>query len=268
MMIKCLRALVLAVVIVSAVPGVAPAGHEMSLGAGVGVAPDYEGSENYQAVPLLMFKSRCDSGRYFEFNGLGLRFNAVPSRRYNLGPIVRYRMARDDVENRNVDALRDVDAALEGGVFASVSHRNVQVGLQWVHDLVDGHGGHLTTPSLGYRWKLSQAFSIVPSVSATYASKQYMHTYFGVDARNRGGNTVYPDYRAGSGWKDLGANVMASYDLNDKWGITALASYSRLQGDAKTSPLVRGDEGRAGQFFGGLMLSYAFGKRPEPNGEP
>lgn len=268
MLTKVFWSLTLAVLVVAAVPGAVRAGHELSIGAGAGVAPDYEGAEDYQAIPLLMFKAQCDSGRYLEFAGLGLRFNAVPSRSYSLGPILRYRMARTDVENRNVDALRDVDAALEGGVFAGISHRSLQFGLQWVHDLTDGHGGHLTTPSVGYRWKLSEALSIVPSVSATYASKQYMQSYFGVDANNRGSNALYPDYRAGSGWKDTSLNVMANYRLNDKWGVTVLASCSRLQGDAKDSPLVSGQEGRAEQFFGGLMLGYTFGSDSAPVSKP
>jgi len=179
----------------------------------------------------------------------------LPSKTVSLGPILHYRMERDDVDNDNVDALKNVDAALEGGLFARISYRDVQLGLQWLCDLSDGHDGHLTTPSLGYRWQVDEKLTILPTVSATYASKEYMQSYFGVDAQNRGANTAYPDFRAGSGWKDAGVNVTANYQLNDNWGVTALASYSRLLDDAKHSPLVDGD-GRADQVFGGLMLTY------------
>lgn len=237
-----------------AAPAAALAAHEVTLGAGVGVGPDYEGAENYRAVPLLYARAKCDSGRFVEFTGRSLKLNALPSRSYTFGPVLQYRWERGDVENDHVDALKNVDAALEGGVFAGADYHGLQLGVQWVHDLVDSHGGHLTTPSLGYRWRLSETLTLVPSVHATYASGAYMHTYFGVDADNAGASGYAP-YRARAGWKDAGISLAASYRLGDRWGISARAGFSRLQGDAKDSPLVADQEGRTEQFFGGLMLT-------------
>jgi outer membrane protein len=240
-----------------AIPGMSLANQKMSVGVGIGMAPDYEGSEDYTAVPLLMLRAKDESGRFVEFTGKILRLNVLPSKTASLGPVLHYRMERDDVDNDNVDALKQVDAALEGGIFARISYRSIQFGLQWLCDLSDGHDGYLTTPSLGYRWQVDEKLTILPTVSATYASKEYMQSYFGIDARNRGTNTVYPDYRAGAGWKDAGVNLTITYQLNDNWGTTALASYSRLLNDAKNSPLVDVD-GRADQLFGGLLLTYEF----------
>lgn len=47
-----------------AAPGMALASQEMSVGVGIGMAPDYEGSEDYTAVPLLMLRAKYESGRF------------------------------------------------------------------------------------------------------------------------------------------------------------------------------------------------------------
>ena len=76
-----------------AAPAAALAGHEVTLGAGagVGVGPDYEGAENYRAVPLLYIRAKCVSGRFLEFTGRSLKLNALTNRSYTFGPVLQHR---------------------------------------------------------------------------------------------------------------------------------------------------------------------------------
>jgi outer membrane scaffolding protein for murein synthesis (MipA/OmpV family) len=51
---------------------------EVAIGGGVGVAPDYEGSDDHKAVPLPFASVRQDNGRFVELVGNTLRANLWP----------------------------------------------------------------------------------------------------------------------------------------------------------------------------------------------
>ena len=57
------------------------------LAAGALAVPDYEGSEDYQAAPLIGARLGYDT-YYLEIQGLGLRANLSPFSRWEFGPIV------------------------------------------------------------------------------------------------------------------------------------------------------------------------------------
>ena len=227
---------------------------EHKVGLGFGFAPDYEGSDDSQGIPMLMLKGKYDSGRSFTLTGTNLRVNLVPSRQYSFGPILNYRHGRDDVENDQVDAMKDIDDALELGLYGMVDVNNFMLGAEFLADVSDEHDGMLGKISLGYRWKAASSLTIVPTAFSTYADGDYMETYFGINAGNRGTSTL-PNYSADSGFKDVGISLAADYALTEQWGISGLLAYSALLNDAKDSPIVD-DEGNDKQMTFGLMGTY------------
>ena len=230
-----------------------------SLGVGVGVTPDYEGSEDHQVIPMLMLSGRYDSGRSFSLAGPKLKVDLLPNRNYSIGPVVNYNMGRSDVDNSQVDAMKDIDGTLEAGVWCGINYNNWNFGLELLKDILDEHSGMRVQASAGYRWKATDQLSIIPGVSFTYADEDYMQTFFGVKSSNRGGSTL-PDYSADSGLKDVGAKILANYTPWVKWGLTTILSYTMLLNDAKDSPLVDG-QGDDKQMFFGLMATYSWGQR-------
>jgi outer membrane protein len=232
---------------------------EHKVGLGVGVAPDYEGSDDYQAIPMLMLKGNYDSGRSFSLMGTNLRVNFVPSREYSFGPLLNYRQERDDVDNDRVDAMKDIDAAFEAGVFGGVDIDSWQLGAELLADVSDEHDGMLAKVSVGYRWKAAPDLTIIPKVSTTYADDNYMDTYFGVNSGNRGSSHL-PDFEADSGLKDVGFSLAVDYTPWAQWGISGILSYSALLNDAKDSPIVD-DEGDDKQMYFGLMGTYRWGNQ-------
>ena len=227
---------------------------EHSIGLGVGSVPDYEGSEDNQAVPLLMLKGKYDSGRSFSLQGTNLKVNVVPSKTYSFGPVLNYRMERDDVENDKVDAMKDIDAATELGVYGAVDINSWLLGVEFLADVSDEHDGMLTQVSAGYRWKAANNLSILPKVFTTYADDDYMDTYFGVNPGNKGSSGL-PNYEADGGFKDVGLSLVVDYTPWEHWGVMGLLSYSALLDDAKDSPLVD-EEGDDKQMSIGLMGTY------------
>ena len=229
------------------------------VGLGAGMAPDYEGSEDNTGVPLFLFQHNYDSGRFFKLNGPKLKVNLLADKQVNLGPVLNYRFERDDVDNDRVDDMDKVDAAFEAGVFGGVNFNNVLLGLELLADVSDEHDGYLAELSAGYRWQAMPALSVTPTLFLTYADDDYMDTYFGVNAGNRGSNlpSSLPDYSADSGLKDVGLNLVAHYTPWEQWGIMGMFSYKALLNDAKDSPLVD-DEGDKNQYKASVAVSYSF----------
>ena len=231
---------------------------EHTVGLGFGSAPDYEGSEDYQSVPMVMLRGNYDSGRSFTLMGPNLRVNVVPSRSYKFGPVFNYRQGRDDVDNNRVDAMKDIDGAFEAGVYGAIDINNVLLGAEVLTDVSNEHDGMLSKVSIGYRWKAAPSLMIIPNLFTTYADSDYMDTYFGVNAGNRGTSGL-PDFKADSGFKDYGVNLAVDYTPWEHWGISGVLAYSVLLNDAKDSPIVDmvGDDK---QMFFGLMGTYRWGK--------
>ena len=230
-------------------------GWRTAVGAGIAAAPDYEGSDDYIPEPLLF--ARVQKGaRYLSLEGTTLRANLAPGSRLETGPLVRYRFSRGGVRNNRVDAFEHVDAALEVGGFVTLKLDPLSVGLEASQDIAGAHSGFQVLGKADYAADLTSVLSTRAGVFTTYASHDYMDTYFGVsgaDARRSG----LDRYEAGAGFKDVGLELGLTYTITEQWSLSAIGRYARLLGDAADSPIVD-DEGSANQLFGGLSIGYRF----------
>ncbi len=232
------------------------------IAAGVGVTPDYEGSSDYEPVPLIIGQIEAfDLG--FEFQGLTARLNVRPDAAFQFGPVVSFRPGRDDVSNDTVDELSDIDDAVEvGGFFRYVlddlfrSGDELELGVEVLADVGDAHEGLTAGLSLGYAMTFGERWRVGLDTGATYATDDYMQTYFGIDAVDAGRSGL-PVFDADAGFKDVGVGATLSYNFSERWGAFGRVAYTRLIGDAADSPVVD-DEGSADQFFAGLAISYRF----------
>lgn len=225
------------------------------VGAGGGFVPEYEGSEDYEPVPYATL--RAERGPYWvALTGPELRANVLSYESLQLGPLVRYQGERGDVSNDAVDALEDVDAAVEVGVFAEIDLDGWLVEASAMQDVGGGHGGFLADLGVGYRFAVSEALNLRVLASTSYASGGYMSAYFGVD-RADAGRSGLDEHEADAGLKDVGLSVQARYALTERWSLRGSVGYTRLLGDAADSPIVD-DEGSADQVRGILGLAYAF----------
>jgi outer membrane protein len=232
------------------------------LAAGALAVPDYEGSEDYQAVPLIAGKLGYDS-YYLEIQGPELRANVSPFPGWEFGPLVGMRSGRDDVENDRVDALRSIDDSVEVGGFIKVSlyqlvHPTDELafGMEVKTGLSDDSKG--TTVSLGPTYSFSplERLRLGLGISATFADGDYTDTYFSIDGADalRSGLSSFD---AGGGLKDIGISLDVGYQLTEHWGVMGFAGYTQLVGDAADSPIVD-DEGSAGQGMIGVGVMYQF----------
>ena len=229
---------------------------DISIGGGAGIAPDYEGSNDYEFVPIPFANLAFDNGMFVNVQGLTAKANLIPSKIWRLGPMYNYRGSRSDVDNNRVDQMQNVSDAHEIGGFAGFDYKNWFVFLEYLADMGDAHDGWLGTARGGYNWPASESWTLSFGLSATYADDDYMSTYFGVSGRDSDRSGLRKD-DADSGLKDVGFDLGILCQFTENWGGRLLGSYNLLVGDADESSPVT-DEGSKHQLFGGLLVVYTF----------
>lgn len=227
-----------------------------SIGLGVGMVPDYEGSDDYTVVPLLYGRYSYGNGAYVQLQGAELKWNIVNDK-VEFGPLLQYRRERNDVDSKQVQKMDKVDAAVAAGFFVTGKVNQWSASLKFATDVSGDDTGFTATLGGDYQAKMSEKLRMTFGLSTTYASTDYMETYFQIDNGNRG-NTTLKNYNANDGeFKDVGLHMVANYSLNSNWSIVGNLGYKRLVGDAEDSPIVD-DAGSADQFFIGATALYTF----------
>lgn len=227
---------------------------KFTLGLGALVVPDYIGSDDYTFAPVPVARATYDN--YFvEVRGLALRANVLNNKWFHMGPVIRGDLGRDDVNNRRVDDLPDVDPSAEIGAFARLQAKGWFLGLEAAQDVASGHGGLLVTWGAGKRFQLAERMGLTIAGGMTWADKNYMDSNFSVGRlETRSGLKMF---QAGNSLRDASASITYTWGFAPNWGLGVILSYARLSGDAADSP-VTDDEGSANQLVGGAIVSYTF----------
>lgn len=249
-------------------PGVAQSQKPPSEGwrFGVGVAsiynPLYEGDNEYgfSIVPDVRVKY---GKHFFSSIGEGTGWKFQPSKKWELGPIARYKFSRSEEkepspfqvsgETDDLNGLGDVSGAAEVGGFLIYKPF---VFLSSRLELRKGFGGHSgfladSSVSLGQKWgPVIQKFGL----SVRYASRNYMTTYFGVSAE-QSGRSGLAEYSPDGGLRSVGLSSLSIYPVKYPWTIVGIANARMLQHEIARSSLVQ-TRGRPQQYFVGISLSY------------
>jgi outer membrane protein len=237
-------ALALSLLCAALTPAEAQDGPRNLLALGAISVPDYEGSADKTAAPLLL--GRLDFGTYgsLRLAGAGLQYNLLgPKSEWAFGPVLSFRAARDaDVDDEVVKRLREVDAATEFGFFVEYSLADTFSKGDRLAFGLEAKGGKGSQFSLGLSYQVAKLAGLQFGFDAraVFANDRYMDTYFSVD-----------------GLKSVSLGLNASYDLSTEWTVIGRVGVSRLMGDARDSPIVqlRGD---ANAVSAGLAVGYRF----------
>jgi outer membrane protein len=255
MVLSVLFILAYGMFLLAAIPVTARA-TDVSLGAGLGLAPDYEGSEDYEAVPIPYVSVVWSNHMAIELLGSKAKLNLIPSPNWKGGLIGEYIPERDNVDNNQVDRLETVDTSIMLGGFFGFEIDNWSASIEAMQDVADGNDGAIIRLNGGYKIPIDQTLNLSLGAFTTWADDDYMEAYFGIDGADSARSGL-STYNADSGFKDLGLNVLASFKPWENWGFMGLATYKRLIGDAEDSPVVD-DEGDANQFVVGVLVFYRF----------
>lgn len=248
--------------------------NSLVLGLGGGIAPEYEGADDYGFQPGGVIQGKVD-GFDFQVRGPNIYVDLLrdaPESRWNLiaGPVAQVRFernSRNDIDDPRVAALGTRDTAVELGGYVGIGRKGFLIppasltfDLAFVRDVAGAHDSFILTPGVALSSPLSQRSFARLGVTADYVGKGYGRTYFDVAALPNPG--ALPAYATrGSGLKSIGTTFLLTHDLggdNRKgWALFGLAGYKRLLGQYARSPIVR-DAGSADQFLGIAGIAYAF----------
>jgi MipA family protein len=243
------------------------------IGVGIGVAPDYDGSDDYRLIPGGIAQGRV-GGFDFAVRGPSLTIDMVPDGRdgglnFIAGPVIQGRFERsNDIEDDRVALLGEKDVALElggevgfaiPGAFGNPGILRMTVSA--VHDVTDVHDSFLITPRVSYLAPIADKTVALLGLSTTYVGEGYGKTYFDVPAIVSTDPTLAAYSLEDEGFKDVGANLMLMRQLSGEpgrgWSIFAMAGYTRLLGKYADSPIVA-DAGDRDTAIGLIGLAYRF----------
>ena len=230
-----------------------------TVGLGVAMVPQYEGSKDYNVAPAPYFRAQMPTGQYLELIGGTLTANLVEDHTWQAGPLLRYRGERNpaDIDNYYVKKYTNkVDAAVELGGFVGFQANQWNARFDMAQDVADGHKGLLATLSGGYTYLITKDASVGLNLSTTYASSDYMHAYFNT-SDNFNSPLITHTYTADAGIKDVSASVTGRFRLDNNWGLIGAVRFTELSNGAADSPVVKND-GSSSQMIAAVLATYTF----------
>ena len=242
-----------------------------TIAAGGAYIPDYEGSDDYRLIPAAAIRGRV-SGISFFTRATYLYLDVIPRGAgkldFDLGPIAGARLNRTGkIRDDFVDRLPDRKTAIEVGGFVGLTFHGLtnpydalSLRLDVVTDVANAHQSTLFTPTLDFGTPLSRTTYVGASLSADFVAGKYADYYFGITPAESLASAL-PAHNPSGGMKNwkvgLLANQSLSGDLLHGLSLFGTASYARLTGDFKRSPIVS-QRGSASQWLGALGLAYSF----------
>ena len=243
----------------------------VTIGAGAGIVADYEGSDDYRFIPAVAARGRIGGISFFT-RGTYVYVDVIPRGagkiEFDAGPIVGVRLNRTGkIKDDFVDRLPERDAAIEVGGFVGITAHGLtnpydalSFRVDVVKDVANGHESTVISPAIDFGTPLSRTTYVGASLSADFVANRYADRYFSVTPGEAlaSGLRAFDADGGFKGWKaGLLANQSLSGDLTGGLSLFGTASYGRLAGDFKRSPIVA-DRGSASQWFGAIGLGYTF----------
>ena len=205
-----------------------------TLGLGVVHAPVYEGSDETQtrALPMLSYRN----GRFFAGALGGVGYNFSNSQHVQFGPVMSYRLGRDESDADRLRGLGDIDGGADVGGFVRWNlkpfslHASVKQGVSG-----DVKGTQLRV-GMGYGMALSQKDRLMFDASLDWADSELMQTYYGVNAV-QSANSGLSAYSASSGVRRYGVGAIWMHSFTQQWFSSVSLGVYRLGSGAADSPI-------------------------------
>jgi outer membrane protein len=222
----------------------------LEIGAGAAMRPAYEGAKGYEFNPAGFMTLH-----YLWLPGLGNVKSDRAREGFFIAPSFRYVYERDSDDHPELRGLGTIDAAFEIGG---------KVGYEWslfrswlaVRQGFGGHKGVVVETGIDFRFRPSAVTEFTVGPRASFATSEYMKTYFGVTTleSNLSGLTAY---NPGGGIKGAGLEATGRYEFTPQWSLVGSVVYERLIGDAAASPVVK--LGNENQLAAKLGVTRKFG---------
>lgn len=204
-----------------------------ALGVGAGISPRYPGSDAYRAhvFPAIHL---AYGPVFFGIGGLGM--NLYRAQGWRVGVNVMPSRGRDESDDPHLRGLGDVDRTVRGGAFAVYYREGYLARFGVSTDIGGNHQGTVVRFDVYARRPLGEGVVLFAGPGLTWADRNYTQTFFGVTAAQSAASGL-PQFDAGAGVASARLSAGAIYRLAPRWRLLSSYSYSRLTGDAGSSPI-------------------------------
>ncbi len=238
---------------------------------GVGQAPDYSGSDDYETAAAPLGRYYFSGNRYVQLLGPQVTVNLLDDDNWQFGPELLYRFGRDDdVDDRIVKQMDEIDDTTMLGAFVAYTIKDTDNPLKrWVFsadvitDVDDTNDGIFGTAMVKYWFPVGSGSAptlINISGGISFADDDYNDTYYGVNGANDIG--LFPSlngsaYTADGGINSVRVVIGGVKPLSKSWMLGAGARYEELLGDPEDSPIVD-ERGDSSQWIYGATVGYTW----------
>jgi outer membrane scaffolding protein for murein synthesis (MipA/OmpV family) len=169
---------------------------------------------------------------------------------------LRYIAKRKASDYTELTGMNDVKAALELGMGVGYSTEYFRTFADVRYGAI-GHKGVAGEAGADLIWRTGD-LTLTAGPRVQFGNAKFANTYFGVTAAESTASGLAA-FNAGGGIYGAGLEIGATYKLSEDWGIAGAATWTRMQGDAKNSPIVtQGDKDQFGVRVG-LTRRVTFG---------
>ncbi len=244
--------------------GLAPTDFSFVLGGGLAVRPDYQGSNEYEIAPNILFDiSFKDTVFLSSKHGLGV----VPFKNdmFYSDLHLKYWAGRGD--SGDLDGMVPVDPSMAVGATVGFRSEWVDVDLSGDWGVLGGNTGLDATLSASHWFDISDSFALRPKAYVSMSDNKYNDTLFGINTAEAaavnaalaaaGRSETVSVYDPNGGFREIGSSLDLEYAFSPNFSVITSAEMSVLLGDARTSPLVN-ELGSPFQWGLGLLGVYRF----------
>ena len=230
-----------------------------ALGGGVVSTPKFPGSKDLktEVVPLIS----ATYGRFFvgavpgSGTPAGVGVNLYQDSHWRLGAALSADIfsPRKESDDSHLRGLGDINRTARAGVFASYTYDWLSIRANVASDILNKKQGTTAGLEVEASYHPTDQLTLTAGPGITCADRQYMKTFFGVDAE-QSARSGLPAFDAKSGVSNVRFSVGANYQFDPHWSVGARFSAAKLRGAAADSPITE----KATQNTTGLFVVYRF----------
>ena len=189
-----------------------------------------------------MGSEMCIRDRYYfnPFSGVGV--NLINNDKLRLGGGVGLAFGRDGDDVPLLGDSGDIDPTLTARLSGRAIVGYAAIGIGAAVPLGGDIDGASFSASIGTRYPVSDRLTVVPGIRATYMTKGWANTFYGITQEQAAQNGLSP-FLPGAGVSALDGYGIIFYEVREDLQVLAGINYSQLFGDVKDSPLTPKDSG-------------------------
>lgn len=216
----------------------AGAGFHGILGAGLFAHERIIGDAGYRALPFPFIFVTYSDWAYWSFAGGGVWLLQSQDHTMKFGVGVKPHSGWSHEDDPILANMSDRRYSIDGSINAQWRTPVVSIGVNYYHDILNVSNGQAVTLRMQRNFWINQKTRVTPSIVVEWENAKLVNYYYGV--RSGEATPSRPAY-VGRDAVNVGAGLMASYQLSRSWSLLGMVYAKRLGNGITNSPIVSRD---------------------------